>query len=231
MNFYLSRLIIEGISVLIINLLSVFNLNGILNSYEIISSNNISIFTEKIEYNTIQTYKDSQPSNITKVLQEGKEGLVFKTILGDEIVLEEPINEIVQLGTGKNGNYEGIITGYGPDCKTCDGKGYVACNTKDKKSFNLIKDGIYYEDSEFGSVRVLAAALKEFPCGTIVEVDSKTLGKFTGIVLDTGYDMRRYYELGIYHFDVAFETEKDKMVAKTTDMSGNVKYNIQRWGW
>lgn len=77
----------------------------------------------------------------------------------------------------------------------------------------------------------MAAATAEFPCGTIVEVDSSNLGKFVGIVMDTGYDMRRHLEEGIYHFDVAFETEKDEDVAKATNMTGTVKFNIQRWGW
>ena len=27
------------------------------------------------------------------------------------------------------------MTGYGPDCYTCSGRGYVACRTKDKKNF------------------------------------------------------------------------------------------------
>ena len=227
MKFYLLKAITGWLSIFILNFALIFNFNG-----EIIKYNHdLTPFTEVIKYETIETYKDSQPSNIKKVIQEGKDGILLNNILGEDIILQEPVSEVLELGTGKYGNYKGIITGYGPDCKTCDGKGYVACSTKDKKSFNLLTDGIYYEDIEYGSVRVLAAALKEFPCGTIVEVNSKTLGQFTGIVLDTGYDMRRYYELGIYHFDVAFETEQDKMVAKTTDMSGNVVYSVQRWGW
>ena len=127
--------------------------------------------------------------------------------------------------------YKGIMTGYGPDCTTCNGLGYVACNTKDKKPYNIITDGIYYNDEEYGEVRVLAAALAEFPCGTIVEVDSSNLGKFMGIVMDTGYDMRRFYSMGIYHFDVAYDTEEDYMVPYTTNMTGEVVYSVQRWGW
>jgi len=62
--------------------------------------------------------------------------------------LEPVIHEEIQVGTGAYGVFNGIMTGYGPDCDTCDGKGYVACQTIDKKSFNLIDDGIYYEDAE-----------------------------------------------------------------------------------
>ena len=52
-----------------------------------------------------------------------------------------------------------------------------------------------------------------------------------GIVLDTGYDMRRFYKMGIYHFDVAYDTEANKMVPYTTNMTGEVVYSVQRWGW
>ena len=77
----------------------------------------------------------------------------------------------------------------------------------------------------------LAAALSKFPCGTIVKIENSRIGDFMGIVLDTGYDMRKHYSQGIYHFDVAYSTEKDEKVSKTTDMSGKVVYNVQRWGW
>ena len=88
-----------------------------------------------------------------------------------------------------------------------------------------------YNDDEFGEVRVLAAALSEFPCGTIVEVKSSNLGDFMGIVMDTGYTMREQLKNGIYHFDVAYQTEKDENIRYATNMSGNVEFNVQRWGW
>lgn len=234
MNFYLLQLVGKWISFIVLSVLSLFNFQIDQENYTVANNNGdrqVSVLTQVVEYKTIKKYNSKTPSNITKTLVEGKDGLSFTDRNGNEVTIIETIDEVVEIGTGSNGLYKGIMTGYGPDCHTCDGKGYVACRTKDKKDFNIIDDGIYYNDEEYGEVRVMAAALKEFPCGTIVKVESRTLGDFMGIVLDTGYDMRRYYEMGIYHFDIAYPTEKDKMVSKTTDMSGNVSYSVQRWGW
>ena len=49
--------------------------------------------------------------------------------------------------------------------------------------------------------------------------------------MDTGYTMREQLKDGIYHFDVAYQTEKDESIKKATDMSGDVIYSVQRWGW
>ena len=200
---------------------------------EISNSNinkNVNINSTVIEHETIETFDSSIPSNITKVITEGKDGVIYYNDDGT-IVLEEVVDEEVIIGTGKNGEYTGVMTGYGPDCSTCSGRGYVSCKTEDKKNFNLINDGVYYNDDEYGEVRVLAAALSEFPCGTIVEVKSSNLGDFTGIVMDTGYTMREQLKNGVYHFDVAYETEKNEEIKKATNMSGEVIYSVQRWGW
>lgn len=233
MNFYLLQLLGKWISFLTVSLISLVGVNTTLKEFEVQDNNdkNISVLTEIIPYQTITTYDSSIPLDKTQIKNQGVDGIIFKNIDGTDVILQKAIDEEIVVGTGKYGIYQGVITGYGPDCTTCSGQGYVACKTKDKENFNLLTDGIYYNDDEYGSVRVLAAALTEFPCGTIVKVESKTLGTFMGIVLDTGYDMRRHLELGIYHFDVAYTTENDEMVAKTTDMSGNVIYDIQRWGW
>lgn len=233
MNFYLIELLGKWICFLAVSLSSLLGFNSTTNDYEIQDNNdkNISVLTEIIPYETNITYNSSIPINITRTVKDGLNGLKFINNDGTEILLQEVVNEEIEVGTGAYGVYKGVITGYGPDCSTCSGAGYVACKTKDKQNFNLLTDGIYYKDDEYGSVRVLAADLTGFPCGTIIEVQSNTLGTFMGIVLDTGYDMRKHYALGIYHFDVAYTTETDEMVAKTTDMSGNVIYNVQRWGW
>lgn len=233
MNFYLLHVVGKWFSLFIVSAMNFLGFTVDEQKLEVAASNidkNVSMVTEVIPFETVKTYDSSIPSNIQKVLVEGKNGLAFTDDEGNKVTLEPVVHEEIQVGTGAYGVFNGIMTGYGPDCDTCDGKGYVACRTVDKKSFNLIEDGIYYEDAEFGKVRVLAAALSVFPCGTIVEVDSSNLGKFTGIVLDTGYGMRKSLENGIYHFDVAYTTESDEMVAKTTNKKG-VTYSVQRWGW
>ena len=233
MNFYLLNLFGKWVSLGILSIMSLFGFTLEEETTEISNSNinkNVNISSTVIEHETIETFDSSIPSNITKVITEGKDGVIYYNDDGT-IVLEEVVDEEVIIGTGKNGEYTGVMTGYGPDCSTCSGRGYVSCKTEDKKNFNLINDGVYYNDDEYGEVRVLAAALSEFPCGTIVEVKSANLGDFTGIVMDTGYTMREQLKNGVYHFDVAYETEKNEEIKKATNMSGEVIYSVQRWGW
>ena len=233
MNFYLLNLFGKWVSLGILSIMSLFGFTLEEETTEISNSNinkNVNINSTVIEHETIETFDSSIPSNITKVITEGKDGVIYYNDDGT-IVLEEVVDEEVIIGTGKNGEYTGVMTGYGPDCSTCSGRGYVSCKTEDKKNFNLINDGVYYNDDEYGEVRVLAAALSEFPCGTIIEVKNSNLGNFTGIVMDTGYTMREQLKDGIYHFDVAYQTEKDESIKKATDMSGDVIYSVQRWGW
>ena len=233
MNFYLLNLFGKWVSLGILSIMSLFGFTLEEETTEISNSNinkNVNINSTVIEHETIETFDSSIPSNITKVITEGKDGIIYYNDDGT-IVLEEVVDEEVIIGTGKNGEYTGVMTGYGPDCSTCSGRGYVSCKTEDKKNFNLINDGVYYNDDEYGEVRVLAAALSEFPCGTIVEVKSSNLGDFTGIVMDTGYTMREQLKNGVYHFDVAYETEKNEEIKKATNMSGEVIYSVQRWGW
>ena len=233
MNFYLLSLFGKWVSLGILSIMSLFGFTLEEETTEISNSNinkNVNINSTVIEHETIETFDSSIPSNITKVITEGKDGVIYYNDDGT-IVLEEVVDEEVIIGTGKNGEYTGVMTGYGPDCSTCSGRGYVSCKTEDKKNFNLINDGVYYNDDEYGEVRVLAAALSEFPCGTIVEVKSANLGDFTGIVMDTGYTMREQLKNGVYHFDVAYETEKNEEIKKATNMSGEVIYSVQRWGW
>ncbi len=208
--------------------------------YNVISEENIfnsehfneysNAFSSVIEYEVVKSFDSDIPKNITRTIINGQNGLEYSNGQGEVQTLKPVINEEVVIGTGKEGNYTGIMTGYGPDCSTCDGRGYTACKTTDLGWYNIITHGTHYNDSEYGSVRVLAADLSEFPCGTIVEVDSTNAGKFLGIVLDTGYDMRKHFGMGIIHFDVAFKTEEDPQLPYMTNMN-SVNYNVQRWGF
>lgn len=234
MSLFLLQLVGKWISIALLSIISLFNFEVKNEEYSITNDDNskgVSVVTNVLEYETEKVYNKKTPKNISKTITEGKDGLSFIDNDGNEVIIEEVVNEVVEIGTGAYGVYKGIMTGYGPDCKTCSGRGFVACRTVDKKSFNLINDGVYYNDETYGEVRVLAAALSKFPCGTIVKIENSRIGDFMGIVLDTGYDMRKHYSQGIYHFDVAYSTEKDEKVSKTTDMSGKVVYNVQRWGW
>lgn len=125
--------------------------------------------------------------------------------------------------------YTGRLTGYGPDCVGCSKVGNVACRTREKKAHSLINDGIYYNDKQYGKVRILAAATSKFKCGTIVVVTKPGMQPFTGIVLDTGGSMRQAWAKGNVWMDLAYSSNamagSDKLTGK------NIKFSVQRWGW
>ena len=84
-----------------------------------------------------------------------------------EIIEENPVIK----------TYSGNFTGYGPDCKGCSGQTASGYN---------VKNTIYYNDKEYGKVRILAAD-KSLPFGTIVNIrDVKNSDDILAIVLDRG---------------------------------------------
>lgn len=233
MNVVLIQSVIKTLSFLIISVSSLFN------SYEIkqesIGINNAdknkssSIINTIIDYDTEIIYNSKIPSGVTNVLVEGQSGIVYLDGSGNVFkTLKERVNEVVEVGVGKYGEYRGVLTGYGPDCDTCDGRGYVACPTQDGKWLNLIKDGIYYSDQRYGKLQIIAADWREFPCGTVVEISNGDLDEpIYGVVLDTGSAMRKAYDNGYVHIDVAFKSESEL----SFDTNKNTSFKVKRWGW
>lgn len=182
-------------------------------------------------YGTDYVYVENIPSNVEPVvLEEGINGIDYTYDGLNYIHLSDSKNEVVQIGTGKPGNYSGKLTGYGPDCPGCSNVGNVSCRTKEGKNHSLTYDGLYYNDSVYGSVRILAADHTEFPCGTIVKIKNGVLNEFFGIVLDTGSAMRNAWRNeGVVWMDLAFTTQKEALTGGAT--SSNTTFNVQRWGW
>ena len=184
----------------------------------------------EVAYETEKIYNEKLPSNITITRQEGKVGLAYTDQVNNQLeILEEPVTEIIEVGTGAPGEFVGKMTGYGADCTGCSGSGILSCRTESGQSYSLTKDGETYDDDEYGTVRILAAALDKFPCGTIIKVSGSNLGTFYAVVMDTGSAMQAAYENGIILMDLAFVTESDPEVFKAT--GSNIKYSVQRWGW
>ena len=188
------------------------------------NNKNSYIKTEVINYETEYIYDASLPSTHEKVITEGKDGILSLT---DGKIIEEAVSKVIEIGTGKKGIYEGMLTGYGPDCKGCSELGYVYCATKEKTYHSLVNDGIYYNDHEYGEVRILAADHREFPCGTIIEITNSDREKEIGVVLDTGSGMRNAYSQGWILIDLAFE--KEALALSTTNK--NTHFEVKRWGW
>ena len=73
--------------------------------------------------------------------------------------------------------FNGTITAYGPDCEGCIGITASGYN---------VKNTIYYDDTEYGKVRIIAAD-KNIPFGTIVKISNlKKYDNIIAIVLDRG---------------------------------------------
>ena len=114
-------------------------------------------------------------------------------------------------------SFTGQMTAYNPICAGCTGKVYCPPR-QDVRNGN-----IYFEDSTYGSVRILAADYA-IPCGTIVKISNISFSSepIIGIVLDRG---------GVIKGNIM-----DFLVTETDDMNivgrqKNVHYEILRWGW
>ena len=233
MNIYLLRLIINWLGTICLSILSLFGTN-IKENLVIVENTTIdktaTVVSTVKTYKTITKYNNKIPYGETRILVEGSDGINYIDLNGVEQQLRPTIDKVVEIGTGAIGNYIGNTTGYGADCIGCSGT--VACKTREGKYHNLVADGMYYNDSQYGNVRILAADHRVFRCGTIIKVDNGREEPFIGIVLDTGIDMRKNWELyGLIHLDVAFVTEKDPAVYSMTASNQRAKFQVKRWGW
>ena len=232
MNIYLLQLIGKWFTILFMSLASMFGTFNL--SKEIINVINYDkdkasmIVSSIVEYETVIKYNPERPLDSKRTLVNGENGIVYQDKNGTRIkTLKEKVDEVIEIGTGKYGEYTGTLTLYGVDCATCDGVGAVACAV-DGKTYNLKTDGVNFNDSEYGEVRILAAPLAEFPCGTVVEINNSDMSKTYGIVLDTGGALVNAYNNGNILFDLAHLTESDLPQHGT---NRNTKFRVRRWGW
>ncbi len=235
MNFGLLDLAGKWIGLTVVSVMSLFNGNTYVEREICVNNKNITkdIKVESVitPYKTIVQNNSKLPSGTTNVLVEGKEGITYVTG-GKEEVIQEKVDKVVEKGTGAVGAFTGRLSGYGPDCAGCSGYGGLACRTKNGGKHNLVQDGIYYEDSEYGKVRIIAAALKKFPCGTIMQITKPGKDPFMAVVLDTGATMVNKWNEGIMWVDLAYASEKDKTTFGIDGLTGtNIKFEVKRWGW
>lgn len=180
-----------------------------------------------VDYNTEYVYSEKYSEGEELIITKGEYGYSH-IVDGQEIDTKEPINQIIKVGTHKNADYKGILTGYGPDCNGCSKLGIVACRTADKKNWSLVNDGIIYNDVDYGDVNIVASDTTLFPCGTIIEISNSKYENILAVVLDTGYTMRHQWRTNkIVHLDLAFKTEKNT----NSVTNKNTNYHVKRWGW
>ena len=123
--------------------------------------------------------------------------------------IPEPVSDVLETQIGS-------LSGYGPDCYGCSG--YLA-------SGRYVGNGnIYYSDSTYGAVRILAGD-SSYPFGTIVRIKNSKFSEFIGIVLDRGGGVG----FGKSHlFDLLFPTSAE---AAANAVSYNTTFEILRYGY
>ena len=178
-----------------------------------------------ISYDVETRYNDDLIYGEERVVTEGSDG--YKLVDSDVVVVK-PINKVVEIGRGPISISYGSTTGYGADCVGCSGN--VACSTS-YGTHNLLKDGVFYNDSKYGKVRIIAADNSLYSCGTIMKIDNGIMDPFMAIVLDTGGAMRDAWRNGDVLIDIAFPYEYSDGIFDATNKSGNVKLKIYRYGW
>lgn len=229
MSIYILQLVLRFVAFVVITFTSlVSNIFYGMNQTTIVDQNrnkSVDVDVTVVDYETNYQYNEKVPTGQENVLTEGTDGVIYN-YNDNEIKIEEKIDEVVELGTGANGSYTGTLTAYGPDCIGCTG--ILACRTKEGTYQNLF-DSIYYEDYQYGKVRILATDFTLFPCGTIIEITNNKLEKEIGVVLDTGSQMRKAWrENGLVWVDLALE-KNDSEALKYTNY--NTSYQVKRWGW
>ena len=150
-----------------------------------------------------------------------------KSVLSTRIVKQETVspiklvsntNQIKQYGSTNKIEFNGTLTGYGPDCPGCGG--IVAC----RPNQDVRNGNIYYNDSKYGKIRILAADYS-IPCGSIIHISNYKFipgNEFTGIVLDRGSAI-----VGLT-MDLLYPSESDTVAV---GRQRNIHFSIERWGW
>ncbi len=112
-------------------------------------------------------------------------------------------------------SFIGELTGYAGDCPLCSG--IVAC-----KRINVLKEGIIYNDSEYGEVRMVASS-KKYPCGTILRFNVSKISSepIIGIVIDRGV------RGNVIDLLVESENQAKKKVGRVRKL----EFEILRLGW
>lgn len=210
----------------------------------VVNNNNFNKMADKtlFLFNNLDNKKEETNSNIiveldSTVQKEETEDENVKQNINDEKVDENVINNeepnvtpLIPDFSDKDvlETFVGSLTGYGPDCKGCGGKTSTGYD---------LTENIYYEDSEFGTIRIVAAD-KYFPFYSIIRISNvPNMDPFIAIVLDRGGDVGWYRNSSTGEimfdsqkgtlFDLAFSTESDPSILGKTN---NVKFEVLRSG-
>ena len=164
---------------------------------------------------------EEEPEVVEEEVQEEvvEEEPKEEVVVGKDEVIEDntpidskPSEEVYVPSITVGSTFKGTMSGYGSDIGNYTASGHY------------IGDSIYYPDSTYGDIRILAGD-RDIPFGTVIEVSNSNAGNFIGIVLDTG---RNIGFDRLYDFDVLFETSRE---ALNYGVSKNVTFKILRVGY
>ncbi len=155
-------------------------------------------------------------SNVNNVKSVLSTRIVKKDIISTKIVTN--VGDIRTYGMNNQIKFTGTLTGYGPDCPGCGG--HVACSPNP----DVRNGNIYYNDKEYGKIRILAADYS-IPCGSIIHINNYKFvenKELIGIVLDRGSAI-----VGLT-MDLLYPSEADTVVI---GRQRNIEFTVIRWGW
>ena len=166
----------------------------------IVNNNNFNKMADKtlFLFNSLENKKDDVDSSVVveltsidKVEEPKVEENVEQETVKEEVKEESPKEEETNV-TPLNPDFSdrvaletftGSLTGYGPDCYGCGGKTSTGYD---------LRENIYYEDAEYGTIRIVAAD-KYFPFYSIIRISNVPgMEPFIAIVLDRGGDVGWY---------------------------------------
>lgn len=162
------------------------------------------------EKNEVKEEEKSVVEEVPKVVEGPKEDEVIGK--DEKIEYETPKEEVYIPSITVGSTFTGTMSGYGSDIGDLTASEYN------------ISETIYYEDSTYGSLRILASD-NCIPFGTVIEVSNSKIGSFKAIVLDRGGNIG--FDR-LYDFDLLFETSKE---AINYGSSLNTTFKILRVGY
>ena len=112
--------------------------------------------------------------------------------------------------------FSGDLTGYAGDCALCSG--YLACPPRT----NVLKEGIYYNDKTYGTIRIVASS-RNYPCGTIIRFNVKKVSDepIIAIILDRGVPGN----------DIDLLTDSEEYAIKSVGRVRSETFEVLREGW
>lgn len=138
-----------------------------------------------------------------------------KSVIAEVIEENHETNYQEELYTAV-GEFAGDLTGYAGDCPLCSG--IVACAPRT----NVLESGIFFNDSQYGTVRMVATSSK-YPCGSIIRFSIPKLGEepIIAVVMDRGVGGN----------DVDLLVENEDFARKNVGRVRNQTFEILRLGW